>query len=72
MVGEHLPVVLAALLNVDDENLLQPKGQLGKHIPLHNTAELSVRPAGPQVLEIKEVGGFRVNVLLRRRGGAYN
>ena len=33
VVGEHLPVVLSSLLNIDNHNLLQPKCVLDENVP---------------------------------------
>lgn len=55
VVGEHLPVVLAALLDVDDDDLLEPEGELAEHVALHQAAELAVGPVGPQVPEVEPV-----------------
>lgn len=63
VVGEHLPVVLPALFDVDDNDLLHPERELSKHVPLHNTRNLPDRPAGPQLVEIEVVWGVAVDVL---------
>lgn len=55
VVRKHLPMVLSALLNVDDQDLLQPKGKLGKHVSLHNPGELAVGPVRPELSEVEEV-----------------
>jgi hypothetical protein len=34
VVGEHLPVVLPSLLDIDHQYLLQPEGILNKNVPL--------------------------------------
>lgn len=47
VVAKHLPVVLAAILNVDDNNLLQPECPLSKHIDLQEAAHFAIRPVGP-------------------------
>lgn len=63
VVGKHLPVVLAALLNVDDDELLQPERQLRDHVPLHQARQLAVGPAGPQIVHAQVGGGVAVDVL---------
>lgn len=45
--GKHLPVVLATILDVDDNNLLQPECPLRQDIALHETVQLSVWPISP-------------------------
>ena len=55
VMGEHLPVVLSALFNVDNQNLLQPKGQLGKHVSLHESGKLTVGPVRPELSEVEKV-----------------
>ena len=66
MVGEHLPVVLAALLDVDDDDLLQPEGELPQHVALHQPAQLAVGPAGPEVPEVEPVVRLVVEVQPQR------
>lgn len=63
VVGEHLPVVLAALLDVDDQHLLNPECQLRQHVALHEAADLTVGPVGPELSEIPEVRGVAIDVL---------
>jgi len=63
MVRKHLPMVLAALLDVDDDQLLQPEAKLGQHIALHEPRQLAVGPAGPQLDEVEVGGGLAVDVL---------
>lgn len=64
VVGEHLPVVLAALLDIDDDDLLQPKGPLTQDVTLHNTVKLTIRPVGPELLHVPVVGRITVEVLV--------
>jgi hypothetical protein len=47
VVRKHLPVILAAVLEVDDEDLLNPEGPLDHDVRLHEEAEFPVRPVGP-------------------------
>lgn len=63
---EHLPVVLAAFLNVDNQDLLHPKAELSQHVPLHEAGNLAVGPLGPELGEVEVVGRGEVNVLSRR------
>ena len=63
VMGEHLPVVLAALLNVDNQDLLHPKAELGQHVPLHEARNLAVGPLGPELGEVEVVRRCEVNVL---------
>ena len=63
MVSEHLPMVFATLLNVDDQDLLHPESQLGQNVSLHQATHLPVRPVGPELLQVQEVRGLAVDVL---------
>lgn len=63
VVGKHLPVILATLLNVDDNHLLQPESPLAQEVALHDTIELAVGPVGPEVLHAHVVRRSAVNVL---------
>lgn len=47
VVAKHLPMILAALLNVDDDDLLKPKCPLRQDISLHQAVKLTVGPVGP-------------------------
>lgn len=53
VVAQHLPMVLAALLDVDDEDLLKPKAQLREDVELVQAAKLTIRPEGPEILEVE-------------------
>lgn len=66
VVRYHLPVVLAVLLDLDDDDLLDPKGQLGQHVGLDEAVELALRPVGPQLRHVEEVGRGAVDILCRR------
>lgn len=55
VMGEHLPVILSALLDVDDQDLLKPEGKLRKHVSLHDAGELAVGPVRPKLAEVEEV-----------------
>lgn len=52
MVSEHLPMVLATLLDVNDKNLLYPESPLRQEVTLHETTEFPDRPPGPKLLHI--------------------
>lgn len=66
VVGEHLPVVLAPLLHMDDQELLHPKGPLREHVALDEALQLPVRVVGPQLVEAEEVLRGAINVLRGR------
>ncbi len=63
MVGEHLCMVFPALLDVDDEYLLDPEGQLYKVVPFKRSGHLSRRPGGPDFGIVKPVNGVIPEVL---------
>jgi hypothetical protein len=44
---EHLPMILPSFLDMDDYDLLQPEGKLGKNVPLSQTINLSIWPICP-------------------------
>lgn len=63
VMAQHLPVVLAALLDVDHEHLLEPETQLGENVELEKPAELAVGPGCPKVLEVQPCWRGVVKVL---------
>lgn len=63
VVSQHLPVVLAALLNVNDEHLLQPESPLRQHVGLHDSIDLSNGPVHPELLQVQVVRRFVVEIL---------
>jgi len=63
--SEHLPVVLSPFFNVDDDNLLKPKGELSKVIPFVEARHGWLRKVLPHGWKIEEVGGRSVDVLVR-------
>lgn len=63
VVSEHLPMVLTALFNVNDNHLLQPESPLAKKVGLHDSIELAVGPISPEVLHAHVVRRGAVNVL---------
>jgi hypothetical protein len=63
MVSKHLPMILAALLNVNDNHLLQPESPLAKKVSLHNSIKLAVRPVSPHILHAHVVRRSAVNIL---------
>ena len=64
MVGQHLHVILAFFLNVDDENLLDPEAPLDQVVPLEEAVGLAERPAFPNAVEIKPELGMVHDVLV--------
>lgn len=63
MVRYHLHMILPALLDVDDQDLLQPEGPLAQHVRLRKPVKFSGGPVGPQLLHVEVVGRGRVQVL---------
>lgn len=61
--GEHLDVVFPSLFDVDDNNLLKPKGKLDQDVPFESAANLSIRPILPDHFDIKPVVRVIHNVL---------
>lgn len=61
---EHLPMIFPPLLNVDDHDLLEPKGVLSENVPFLQPAHLSIGPIGPEILEVKQVVRVNQNILL--------
>ena len=53
VVCEHLRIVLALLLNVDDENLLDPEAPLDEIVPLEQAVCFPERPAFPYGVEVQ-------------------
>jgi hypothetical protein len=74
MVCEHLPMIFSPLFDIDNHNLLEPKGELREYIPFQETIYLSIWPIGPDSFDVEPVIGFIHNVLLSsqrsRRVGA--
>jgi len=64
VVREHLPIVFSLLLDVDDHNLLEPKGVLDEGVPFPQPSHLSIGPIGPKILEIQPIIGVDKNVLV--------
>jgi hypothetical protein len=57
VVGEHLRIVFALLLNVDDQDLLDPEAPLHQVIPLEDAVDLAEGPAFPNAVQVQpEVG----------------
>ena len=63
VVRQHLPMVLATLFDVDNEDLLKPKGPLTQYIRFLDMRELSCRPIREHLSEIQKVFRCAVNVL---------
>jgi hypothetical protein len=53
VVCEHLSIILALLLDVDHEHLLDPETPLDEVIPLENTLDLPEWPAFPDAVEVQ-------------------
>jgi hypothetical protein len=53
VMGEHLGVVFALLLDVDDENLLDPEAPLDEVVPLEKAVSFPERPAFPDAVEVQ-------------------
>lgn len=47
MMTEHLPVVFASFLDIDNNDLLQPESPLAENVALHQPLHLSVWPVCP-------------------------
>jgi len=54
MVREHLPVIFSPRFNVDDQDLLDPKGELDKIVPLGERSHCFDRVARPYPLQIEK------------------
>ena len=63
VVSEHLQIVLSPLLDIDDHYLLEPERVLDEDVPFPYSTDLSIRPIGPEVLEVVPVVGLEQNVL---------
>ena len=62
--SEHLPVILAPFLDVDNNELLHPEAPLRQDVALHDWIDLADWPVGPQLLEVQVVVRLAVDVLL--------
>jgi hypothetical protein len=62
---EHLCVILALLLDVDNENLLNPEAPLYKVVPLEKAVSLTEGPAFPDAVQVKPKVGMVHYVLLK-------
>lgn len=65
MVCEHLPVVFPAVLNIDDDNLLDPECELCEIVPLHGSSHISCGKVGPELTEVEPVFGCDEDVLIK-------
>ena len=52
MVREHLSIILALLLNVDNKNLLNPEAPLYEVVPLEKTVNFAKGPTFPDTVEV--------------------
>lgn len=50
---EHLGVVLALLLNIDDQNLRDPESPLHQVVPLEDAVNFAKGPALPDAVEVQ-------------------
>ena len=55
VMSEHLPVVLATLLNVHNEQLLHPKAELHKVVPFHEAVHAACWEVGPHCSKVEPV-----------------
>lgn len=55
VVCEHLGVVLSLLLDVDNQNLGDPKSPLGEVVEFRKTGDVAEGPTFPHAMQIKEV-----------------
>jgi hypothetical protein len=55
MVREHLPMVFSPFLNVDHQDLLEPKCVLCQNVPFLQASNLTIGPIAPELLEIEPV-----------------
>jgi hypothetical protein len=53
VVGEHLRIVFALLLNVDYEDLLDPEAPLNEVVPLEQAVGFAKGPAFPDAMEVE-------------------
>lgn len=63
VVHEHLSIILALLLDVDDQDLLDVEGPLEKIVELEDAFNLSQRPAVPDAVEVEPEFGVVYDVL---------
>lgn len=61
--GEHLPMVLSALFNIDNEYLLQPESELGKVVPFVDARHGQKRVHLPDALKTRKPRRRRIDVL---------
>jgi hypothetical protein len=65
VVGKHLGVILALLLDVDNEKLLDPEAPLDEVVPLEKAISLTERPAFPYAVQVQPELGVVHDVLRR-------
>lgn len=70
MVYEHLPVVFTAVLDVDDQYLLQPKRQLHQVVTFEESGDAVPWELGPKLLQIQPIIRF-IHEILKRRSVAF-
>jgi hypothetical protein len=66
VVDQHLDVVLAPLLDVDDEDLLHPEGRLEEVVELHLGRHHARRVVGEELAKVHPVVGVVEEVLRRQ------
>lgn len=65
VVGEHLPMVLSALLDVDNHNLLQPETELSQIVEFEEASHGACRETRPHGRQVVEVWRFVDEILVR-------
>jgi len=70
VVGEHLPMVLSTLFNVDNQNLLEPETKLSQIVQLKEAGHGARGERRPHGAEIVEVGGLVDEILSQGLAGA--
>lgn len=63
MMGKHLCVVLSWLLEVNGEELLEPKRKLNQEVPFELSVDFPSGPRRPKFPEIQPVGGVHEDML---------
>lgn len=63
VVSKHLVMIFASFLHVDDEDLLDQKGQLHEKIPLHQARQGASRPFRPNSGKVEPIVRIAPNVL---------
>ena len=69
MMRQHLIVILAPGLEVEDEELVEPEPELDEVVKLGKRAQWGVRIVVPEVTRGERVGRDEMEDVLRRKGG---